>query len=429
MSSGSTSTGEQLPTTESGPWQADPAVVAAQRRIRRALVIAQVLGGIGIGAGASMGSLIAYEITGDESLAGISRTVGALSAGLLAAPMVALAMRRGRRVSLTAGWAMAALGCLTQVAAVAAGSLPLLLVGLLVFGAGQAANLQSRFAAADIERPERRARSLSLVVWATTLGIVAGPNLAGPGAALGQALGLPDIAGAYLIGAAGLTAAAVATGIGLRPDPLLLAQRYEDRPDPRAARKRRGSLGRVMGLPVARLAFVALIANQTIMVTVMVLTPVHMQHDGHGLPLIGLTISLHTLGMFAFSPGAGWLADRWGTDRTMGLGFAVTLTALVCGAAGASSMPMVMAALFLLGLGWSITMISGSAMLNEAVPGDLRAPAQGLVDTFTNLGAAAGAGSAGVILALLGFAGLNLVAMLLVVPVALLALLAARRPG
>lgn len=185
------------------PWQDTPELIAAQRRIRRTLLLAQVLGGIGIGAGVSMGSLMAFGVTGDKSLSGISGTVGALSTALLAGPMVALAMRYGRRLSLTAGWAMAAIGCLVQVAALALTNLPLLILGLLVFGAGQAANLQSRFAAADIERPHLQALSLAVVVWATTIGIVLGPNLAGPGGALGRALGLPDLAGAYLIGAAG----------------------------------------------------------------------------------------------------------------------------------------------------------------------------------------------------------------------------------
>lgn len=432
-------------------WQDAPELIAAQKRIRRTLLLAQVLGGIGIGAGVSMGSLMAFGVTGDESLSGISGTIGALSTALLAGPMVALAMRYGRRLSLTAGWAMAAIGCLVQVAALALTNLPLLILGLLVFGAGQAANLQSRFAAADIERPHLQARSLAVVVWATTIGIVLGPNLAGPGGALGRALGLPDLAGAYLIGTAGLAGAALVIGIGLRPDPLLTAQqhrpiehspagpRVETAPDSRRtassrtdssagrqspAERRTGTLRTIMGLPAARLAFVAMVVNQTVMVTVMTLTPVHLQHGGHGLELIGLTISGHTLGMFAFSPLVGWLADRWGTGRTTTAGFGIILAALLCGMLGEDSVPAVMVGLFLLGLGWSFVMIAGSAMLNSAVPEQVRAPAQGMLDSATYLGAAVGAGSAGVILAVLGFAGLNAVSMLLLAPVAVLALAA-----
>lgn len=439
-------------STPGSTWQDAPELIAAQKRIRRTLLLAQVLGGIGIGAGVSMGSLMAFGVTGDESLSGISGTVGALSTALLAGPMVALAMRYGRRLSLTAGWAMAAIGCLVQVAALALTNLPLLILGLLVFGAGQAANLQSRFAAADIERPHLQARSLAVVVWATTIGIVLGPNLAGPGGALGRALGLPDLAGAYLIGTAGLAGAALVIGIGLRPDPLLTAQqhrpiehspadpRVETAPDshPTASSRtgsssagtknpgtrRTGTLRTIMGLPAARLAFVAMVVNQTVMVTVMTLTPVHLQHGGHGLELIGLTISGHTLGMFAFSPLVGWLADRWGTGRTTTAGFGIILAALLCGMLGADSVPAVMVGLFLLGLGWSFVMIAGSAMLNSAVPEQVRAPAQGMLDSATYLGAAVGAGSAGVILSLLGFAELNAVAMLLLVPVAVLALAA-----
>lgn len=289
-------------------------------------------------------------------------------------------------------------------------------------------------------------------MWATTIGIVLGPNLAGPGGALGRALGLPDLAGAYLIGTAGLAGAALVIGIGLRPDPLLTAQQHRPiehtRADPsietvpdsrrtassrtdasRAGRqstdtRRAGTLRTMMALPAARLAFVAMVVNQTVMVTVMTLTPVHLQHGGHGLELIGLTISGHTLGMFAFSPLVGWIADRWGTGRTTTAGFGIILAALLCGMLGADSVPTVMVGLFLLGLGWSFVMIAGSAMLNSAVPEQVRAPAQGMLDSATYLGAAVGAGSAGVILAVLGFAGLNAVSMLLLVPVAVLALAA-----
>jgi len=139
-------------------WQEAPAIVGAQRRARTALIVAQVAGSLGMGAGASMGSIIAYEVTGTESLAGISRTVSALSAGLAAPLMIGLAMRSGRRAALSLGWASALVGAVIQIVAVAMLSLPLLLVGLLVFGSGQAATMQSRFAATDLEVPWRRAR-------------------------------------------------------------------------------------------------------------------------------------------------------------------------------------------------------------------------------------------------------------------------------
>lgn len=402
-------------------WQEAPAIVGAQRRARTALIVAQVAGSLGMGAGASMGSIIAYEVTGTESLAGISRTVSALSAGLAAPLMIGLAMRSGRRAALSLGWASALVGAVIQIVAVAMLSLPLLLVGLLVFGSGQAATMQSRFAATDLEVPWRRARSLSLIVWASAVGSVVGPNLAGPGAALGTLLGLSPISGAYLIGSVGLFVAAATVFIGLRPDPLTLAQEHEDLAGPGARRRIRDVLPYVGANPLTRYAFVGLAVNQTIMVTVMSLTPVHLVNHGHSLTLVGFTISLHTLGMFGFSPLPGWLSDRWGTRQTMLLGWAINLAALVCGIAGAGSVHVVMLGLFLLGLGWSFVMVAGSALLNASAAPEWRRPVQGAVDSVTQLGAAVGAGAAGLLLAWLGFPGLNAAAMSLLLPVAALA--------
>lgn len=413
--------------TQTHPWQAAPEIIAAQRRSRNALLVAQIAGSIGIGAGAAMGSIIAYEVTGTESLAGISRTVSALSAGLAAPLMIALAMRSGRRTALAWGWTGALIGSLIQVAAVAALSLPLLLVGLLIYGSGQAATLQSRFAATDLELPERRGRSLSLVVWAGAAGAVIGPNLAGPGAALGTLLGLSPISGAYLIGAVGLAAAAAAIFLGLRPDPLQLAQQNEALSVANERRRLRDVLPYVGSHRVTRYAFVGLAVNQTIMVTVMSLTPVHLVNHGHSLTLVGFTISLHSLGMFGFSPIPGWLSDRWGRSQTMLVGWGINLAALLCGLVGAGSVPVVMFGLFLLGLGWSFVMVSGSALLNESAAPEWRRPVQGAVDSVTQLGAAIGAGAAGLLLAWLGFPGLNAVSMLLLVPVAVLAIAARGR--
>ncbi len=417
-----------MTTTATEPWQAKAEVRHAQRRVRTTLLIAQIAGSVGMGAGASMGSIIAYEVTGTESLAGISRTVSALSAGLAAPLMVGLAMRAGRRRSLTLGWSSALVGCLVQIAAVALLSLPLLLLGLLAFGSGQAAIMQSRFAATDIELPSQRARSLSYVVWASAIGSVIGPNLAGPGAALGTSLGLSPISGAYLIGSVGLLVAAGAVFVGLRPDPLTTAQRHEEPVTDGVRRRIRDVLPYVGAHPVTRYAFVGLAVNQTIMVTIMSLTPVHMVNHGHSLTLVGFTISLHTLGMFGFSPVPGWLSDRWGTRPTMMIGWGINLAALACGILGADSVGVVMVGLFLLGLGWSFVMVAGSALLNASASPEWRRPVQGAVDSVTQLGAAVGSGVAGLFLAWIGFPGLNAVTMLLLVPIAFLAVAARRTP-
>lgn len=399
-----------------------------RRRALAVLVIAQVLGGLGIGAGVALGSLVAEEVAGSEALAGIARTMSTLGTAAFAVPLVLLAGRAGRRGALTTGWLLAAVGSVLLVLSVVATSLPLVMLGMVVFGAGQAANLQSRFAAADLAPPHHRARLLSIVVWATTVGTVLGPNLAGPGAALAGRVGVPAVTGAYLIGVVGLVLGAVVTWCGLRPDPLLLAQQHTSLDAAQQARLRLGALvRRIWGLPVLRTAVLAVVLNQTVMVTVMTMAPVHMAHHDLTLPMIGISLSLHTLGMFAFSPIVGWLADRWGEPRTILVGAGISLLSLLfCFLAG-DSMVLITVGLFLLGLGWSFGMVAGSALLTHAAPDEIRTQVQGVSDTSMNLVAALGAAAAGPVMALWGYSWLAVIAAVVVVAMVVLVVTGQRR--
>lgn len=401
----------------------------AQTRILWVLGLAQVLGGLGVGISNSMGSIVAYQVTDDEALAGISRTVALLSAAAFGVPLALLAVRRGRRASLGLGWSMSVLGAVLLIFALAQRSLMLLVLGLVAFGAAQAGNLQSRFAAADLEEPSRRTRSLSLIVWATTVGTVLGPNLAAPGEPIGVALGIPPIGGTYVMGGVALAAAAATIFVGLRPDPLLTAQELhrETTGAPRVHARMAEVVRRVWARPRSRFAFVGTILNQMVMVTVMTMSAVHLHTHGHGLKVIGLTISLHTLGMFAFSPLVGMFADRFGRVTGVLVGQAINAAALVfCFFAG-PSMTMTMVGLFLLGLGWSFGMVSGSALLSESVDDDLRTQAQGTTDTLMNFFAAFGAGAAGPVQAHWGFSSLSLLSLCCLLPIVLLGVRLARR--
>lgn len=413
-------------------WQSSADVVRAQRRSVGVLFAAQILGGLGIGAGVAMGSLLAEEVTQDEALAGISRTMSTLGTAAFAVPLVMLAARRGRRFALTTGWALAVIGAATLVSSIAVGrstplvSVPLLMVGMLVFGAGQAANLQSRFAATDLAPPRTRARSLSLIVWATTVGTVLGPNLAAPGETVAGWFGLPGIAGPYLIGSVGLVLGALVCWIGLRPDPLLVARDHTVRASrgrPEEPALARGEVVRtIWQLPLLRTALIAVVLNQTVMVTVMTMAPVHMAHHDMTLPMVGFSLSLHTLGMFAFSPLVGMVADRIGEVPTVLLGTVITLVSLgFCFVAG-DSMVLITVGLFLLGLGWSFGMVAGSALLTRAAPERIRAQVQGFSDTSMNLVAALGAAAAGPVLALWGYPWLSAIAAVVVVVIIVLVL-------
>ncbi|TRW47046.1 MFS transporter [Georgenia yuyongxinii] len=400
-----------------------PEVAGARRRTTATLLAAQVLGSLGIGAAPSVGVLLAESVAGSETWAGIARAATTVGAALLALPLASLAARHGRARSLALGWSLAAAGAGLLVLAAVTVSVPLLVLGMLGMGGGAATQLQARFAATDLAEPDRRARSLALVVWVGTLGAVAGPNLGVPGAPVEAWAGLPPLAGAFAIGGVLLAVTAVVVRVGLRPDPLLLAQRHVAAAaavGPRLAPGRAGlseALGLVRASPPARLALLSLVLAHVSMVSVMTMTPVHLSHEGGTITFIGLTISLHVLGMFAFAPVVGAAADRYGQVPVIIAGQGVLAAAAVVGATGAGSPTVVAVALTLLGLGWSVVTVPASALLSESVPAPARPLVQGLGDTAMNAAAALGAIASGPLMALLGFPVLAALAGLVVVPV------------
>lgn len=406
-------------------WQAEPEVVRVQRRTVRMLICAQIIGGVGIGAGASMGALLAEAVTNSESMAGLARTSSTLGAALVAIPLALLASRRGRRISLGSGWLLAAVGGVALVLSAALGSVIVLIIGMLMFGSGTATNMQSRYAATDIAMPARRAGTLSLVVWSTTIGAVLGPNLSGPGKAVAEALGLPVLAGAFVISAVVLAGGAVLMLAFMRPDPLLLARRHT----PAAVtapgtsppkRNMRAALTAISSSTIARFALVAVVLGHTVMAAVMTMTPVHMFHHGASLEIVGMTISVHVLGMYAFSPLVGRLADNWGRVPVIVSGQGLFIFSAVLAGLSGSSTVLVTAGLLMLGLGWSCTLVAGSALLVESVPDYIRTSVQGTSDMLMNVSAAIAAGISGPLQTAWGFGGLNVVAAALTLPVLLL---------
>ena len=381
------------------------AIARVQRRTVWVLSIGQILGGLAFGATISLGAVLASVVSGDEAFSGLATAAVTLGTAAFAVPLAAFARRRGRRPPLTTGMAIALVGVLLVVVATGFSSFPLLLVAFGLVGAGQAANLQSRFAAADLATDATRGRDLSLVVWATTIGAVLGPNLVGPGQALGDALGMPTLTGPYVFTVVAQCLAIALYLIWLRPDPLRLAQRVTT--------SAAGSAARAIAKPdrpiVARYAIFAVAAAHGVMVSMMAMTPVHLLHHGASLTIIGLTISLHIAGMYALAPVFGILADRLGRIPTILVGQALLTAALVTASFGQASNGAVTVALVLLGLGWSATTVAGSTLLTEASSEVQRTRRQGLSDLTMSLVAAIGAILAGVVLAWIGYGGLALV--------------------
>lgn len=400
------------------------ALAALQQRTIWVLSLGQVLGGLAFGATVSVGAILAAQVSGDEALSGWATASVTLGTAATAVPLAALARRRGRRPALAVGMLIALVGVGMVVTAVGVWSFPLLIAGFLLIGAGQAANLQSRFAAADLATDTSRARDLSIVIWATTIGAVLGPNLVGPGEAIGHMLGMPQLTGAYVFTVITQGLGVVLYLVFLRPDPLTTAQRVT------AHHAASGNRIAHADQPMAaRYAILAVAGAHVVMVSVMAMTPVHLEHAGATIQIIGLTISLHIAGMYALSPVFGMLADRLGRLTVIMIGQVLLVAALLTAALGQHSTAAVTVALILLGLGWSATTVSGAALLTEASAEQWRTRRQGHNDLIMSLVGGIGAILAGLVLASIDYGGLALVALAVVAAVIVCAPLGRMRTG
>ncbi|MDO5634575.1 MAG: MFS transporter [Micrococcus sp.] len=416
-----------------------------QARTVGVLAASQVFSGIGNGAALAVGSLLAVQLSGNEALGGTTTMAISVAGALSALPLARLALSRGRRQALMTAYALATLGSVAMLLAPVVSSFPLLLAGAFGVGFGAAGNLQARFAATDLASTRRRGQDLGLVVWSITIGAVAGPNLIGPGASIARSVGLPETSGAFLFSTAGMVVAILILALGLRPDPLVLRRDL----DTRGALPEAGVAGvRAAQAPQLRAGLRAVVEDSRIlagvasvvgahavMVGIMAMTPVHLarlaEHPLGGgaatvhaastdtLVVIGLVISLHIAGMYALSPLVGWAADRWGRVRVIVAGHGVLIAAAVVGTGWGRSTAAVTAALILLGIGWSLVTVAGSAYVSEHVAGARRVLVQGVTDAGMGAAAAVSAALAGVVLSAFGFAGLCVVAA--VVAFALLA--------
>ncbi|MGH7580340.1 MAG: MFS transporter [Gemmatimonadales bacterium] len=402
-------------------------VAAVQRRTLRLLFLTQVISGIGIAIGASVGALLAADIAG-IGISGVAQSANVVGAALFAVPATAIVHRHGRRPSLAAGYFVAAAGALVIVTAAVWGSIPLLFLGFFLFGGATAAGLQARYAAVDLAPSTLRGRHLSLIVWATTLGAVVGPALAAPAGASLDRYGVPTLAGPFFFSALLFGLATVLLLLLLRPDPAVIARGGIGNPGGATSNTpdagMRAALRVVASQAPARLGVCAMAVGHVVMVGVMTMTPVHIRGAGHDaahtLRLVGVVLSSHIAGMFAFAPVFGWLTDKLGRRPVIFAGIALLLAA--CALAGsAGHQPVWLAGgLMTLGLGWSATMVAGSTLLSESVPGELRASAQGLSDLAMGLAGASAGAISGVIVEAWSYPILSALAALATVPLIVL---------
>ena len=398
-----------------------------QHRVVRTLAAAQVLSGVGVAGTVAAGSLLVSSITDSETLAGLAQTSAVLGAAALALPLARLTAKGGRRLALSVGYFSGVIGSVLAILGGAHRNIVLMLMGTFLVGAAAAAGYQARFAAIDLATNETRAKQLSFVVWGSTIGAVTGPNLMEPAGNLAELFDLPRLVGPYLSSATTLLFAAVVITIFLRPDPYLLANKNI------ATGKQKGStkkaLTHIRQNPPALLAILAIAVGHVAMVSVMVMTPVHMAHVDVSLTIIGLVISVHVLGMYAFSPLVGSLSDRLGRVRVIQIGIlTLLLSTIISGNSQADDAYTLGVGLFLLGLGWSCTLIAGSAYLSESVEQEFRASSQGASDLVMNLSGAGGGALAGVIIGTLSYGWLCLAAAIPVLALGVMSLKFKSRP-
>ncbi|WP_108989040.1 MFS transporter [Streptomyces coelicoflavus] len=386
----------------------DPA--QAQRRILRVLVASQILSGAGLAAGVTVGALLAQDMLGTTSLAGLPSALFTAGSALTAITVGRISQARGRRPGLATGYLTGAIGSAGVIVAAVLDTPVLLFLALFVYGAGTATNLQARYAGADLAPPGHRARAVSTVLVATTLGGVAGPNLAAPAGTLAEHLGIPQLAGLFVISGAAYALAALVLALWLRPDPLLLARTVarakeaDAATDPAAGGDTdTGARGGVV------LGALVMILTQLVMVAIMTMTPVHMHDHGHSTAASGLVIGIHIGAMYLPSPLTGWLVDRYGRMKIAAASGTTLLAAgLLAAAAPGDSVALLALALALLGLGWNFGLVSGTAIITDTVPLATRAKTQGLVDVSIAIAGATGGITSGIMVAATSYPALAL---------------------
>jgi MFS family permease len=388
-------------------------------RLRRRTV-ATLVAGVALGSTGHIAAVTVATIVATHIVGGTTAWSGAPSATVVlgsAAGSIALSwlmVRRGRRFGLASGYLVGVFGALVATVSVILLSLPLLLVGTILIGFGNSSNQLSRYTAADLAPPARRASSIGLVVWGATIGAVAGPNLAAPAGKIALALGLPELSGPYLVPIVFVGAAALLSFLLLRPDPYQLADDASRRDE--GERSVAISVASILARPWVPVAIVALVAGQFVMVLIMTMTPLHMADHGHDLAAVGLVISGHTFGMFGLSPISGRLTDRFGSVPVIVAGLAVVALASVLAAvAPPSGGAVLFLALFLLGYGWNLGYVAGSALLTHGLSLAERTRVQGLTDSLIWSSAAVASLGSGIVLAYAGFAMLGLLGAALVV--------------
>jgi MFS family permease len=402
-----------------------------QRRTLAVLLLAQILSGAGLAAGITVAALLAEQMLGSSRWSGLPTVFFTVGSAAAAVGLGRLSQRFGRRAGLSTGYLIGALGTVGVVVAAGMGNIVLFFASMIVYGAGAATNLQARYAGADLAAPSRRGRAVSIVLVATAVGAILGPNLVSTTGMVATKIGFPALAGPFMLAGLAYSAGAIVLWLLLRPDPLLLARSIAAEVSSRSATPAAPSEAGAVPGPRQRWSWALasgagiMILTQLIMVAIMTITPIHIEHHGHGVGVTGIVIGAHVAGMFLPSPFSGWLVDRYGY-LAIAVAAGVTLLAagLIAAWAPVDSVATLVLALVLLGVGWNLGLVSGTTLVTDAVPLETRARTQGVVDLGIALAGAGGGLSSGLIFAATSYTTLTLTSgllALLIIPIVALA--------
>lgn len=397
-----------------------------KRLYKRTLLIisiSQIFGGAGLAAGITVGALLAQQILGTDAFAGLPAALFTFGSAGAALVVGRLSQRFGRRISLTTGFITGGLGAIGVVIAAITNSIFLLFASLLIYGAGTATNLQARYAGTDLASKNQRATAISIAMVSTTFGAVAGPNLVDVMGNFALSIGVPALAGPFILSAVAFILAGLILYIMLRPDPLVIAKMIEMNNQEHVHKGHSETTERLKNKRGVMVGALVMVLTQIVMVAIMTMTPVHMAHHGHGLREIGLVIGFHIGSMYLPSLVTGILVDKIGrTAMSVVSGATLLFAGVLAAIAPSDSLILLIIALSLLGLGWNFGLISGTALIVDSTDSSTRAKTQGTVDVFIALSGASGGGLSGMIVAsssytILSFAGgiLSLLLILVVI--------------
>ncbi|MGH0925654.1 MFS transporter [Bacillus pacificus] len=383
-----------------------------QKLYKRTLLIisiSQMFGGAGLAAGITVGALLAQQMLGTDAYAGLPAAMFTMGSAVAAFFVGKLSQKHGRRIGLAAGFIVGGLGAIGVVLSAVINSIILLLVSLLIYGAGTATNLQARYAGTDLANKKQRATAISITMVMTTFGAVAGPNLVGVMGRFAHSIGIPELAGPFILSAAAFILAGLVLFVMLRPDPLLIANMIE------SYKQEHTYKGQAVTEEVKEnkrgitVGAIVMILTQIVMVAIMTMTPVHMGHHGHALSAVGLVIGFHVGAMYLPSLFTGMLIDKIGrTTMSIAGGVILLAAGVIAAIAPSDSLILLIVALSLLGLGWNLGLISGTAQIVDATIPSTRAKTQGKIDVFIALAGASGGAMSGMVVANSSYAALSL---------------------